>query len=216
MKSANIFNQTLVQIFFPRSITRESGYRAKIFSPQFHEKVPIPISPVQDNHEPPSPKHYVPGSPTSGVRMGTFRSPTEPLKDLQIHTIYTTESQAGHYRRSTENDSLECESDADSFVIASPTTPHVMEEHHPQRRFHQQSRQDSSQTASGGRSDDTMWERQDDSLPNRRRHSDGVYNRHRIIVAAIPGSPASEEGHWSTDHEREAGRSQLHPFVSST
>jgi len=194
-------------IFFPRSITRESGYKAKIISPQIHAKVPMPISPIQDNHDPPSLKRYVPGSLTSGVRMGKFHCPTaEPLEDPQIHTIYATESQAGHYRGSTEDASLGYESDVDSFVMASPTTPHIMD-HHPQRRSHEQNRQDSSQTASGGRSDDTVWERRDDSLPNRRRHSDGVYNHHRIIVASV------SEGHWSTDHEREAGPSQLHPFL---
>ncbi|KIM40373.1 hypothetical protein M413DRAFT_178223 [Hebeloma cylindrosporum] len=207
-------------IFFPRSITRESGYKAKIISPQMSGKVPIPTSP-------PLPDYYgpdIPGSPSSALRMGAFRYAAEPAGASQIHPIYATESQAGHYRHSTESTSPGYESDAESFDMASPTVPsHLMDYQPPQDKPHPQYRHDSSQTAasrptSGGRSDDTVWERQDDSLPHppRRRHSDGpyVYNRHLSVVAAIPGSvPVSEEGHRSTDHERETGSSNLHPYL---
>jgi hypothetical protein len=217
---ADAFAQSLSQIFFPRSITRESGYKAKIISPQISGKVPIPTS---------LPDYYgsdIPGSPISAVRMGAFRCPIEPAGATQAHAIYVTESQAGHSRHSAESISPGYESDAESLAMASPTMPsHLMDYHPPQNKSHPQYRHDSSQTAasrptSGGRSDDTVWERQDDSSPytTRRRHSDGpfVYNRHRSIVAAIPGSvPISEEGHRSTDHERETGSSQLHPYVST-
>ena len=203
-------------------MTQESGYKAKIISPQIFGKVPIPISP-------PLPDYYgpdIPGSPTSEVRMGAFRYPTEPAGASQTHPIYVTESQAGRCRTSAESTSPGYESDAESFAMASPTRPsHQMNCGPPENKQHPQYRHDSSQTAasrptSGGRSDDTVWERKDDSLPHgtRRRHSDGpiVYNRHRNIVAAFPGSvPVSEEGHRSTDHERETGSSQLHPYVSA-
>lgn len=217
MKLVDAFAQILSQVFFPRSITQESGYKAKILSPQISGKIPIP-TPLPDYYGP-----DVPGSPTSAVRMGAFRYPAD---DSQIHPIYVTESQAGQSRHSAESTSPGYESDAESFAMASSTipSPHLIDYHPPKNRSHPQYRHDSSQTAasrptSGGRSDDTVWERQDDSLPHtKRRRSDGpfVYSRHRSIIAVIPGSvPVSEEGHRSTDHERETGSSQLHPYVST-
>ncbi|KAJ3495433.1 hypothetical protein NLJ89_g10622 [Agrocybe chaxingu] len=70
-------------IFFPRSITRESGYKAKIVSPQNSGKVPTVTSPLPNyythdqDHDPTTPKVYTPVSPISanGARMSAFRFP---------------------------------------------------------------------------------------------------------------------------------------------
>lgn len=210
--------KALRQIFFPRSITRESGYKAKIITHHNTAKAPTASSPLPNyypqEHEPPSPKAY---SPTSGNRMNSFRFPNHSYNEpMSPQAVQATESHIGYNRRSMESEtSPGYESDAESIVPVSPSTI----------QFHTISkRQSSSQTAmsrptSGGKSDDTVWERHDDysSGSARRRHADGpfVFNRQGVMVTTIPGSaPASEDGHRSTDLERAGTPSLLHPYVS--
>ncbi|PPQ72203.1 hypothetical protein CVT25_006597 [Psilocybe cyanescens] len=204
-------------IFFPRSITRESGYKAKIVTPHNSAKAPSVASPLPNyyphDHEPSSPKANTVASPVSATRMSSFRFPNEQRSPQE--GVQSTTSHAGHPRRSTESEtSPGYESDAESIALASPSTIHFQS---------LTPRQDSSQTAmsrptSGGRSDDTVWERHDDySSSARRQHADGpfVYNRQGVIVSTIPGSgPASEEeGQRSNDRERAATPSLLHPYL---
>ncbi|KDR75588.1 hypothetical protein GALMADRAFT_248075 [Galerina marginata CBS 339.88] len=206
-------------IFFPRSITRESGYKAKIISPSNSAKPPAATSPLPDYYTrergPSTPKAFVPASPTSGTRMSAFRYPNEPPTPHGYPVPHNADSQAGHPRRSTESEtSPGYDSDAESIVMpASPSTVH----NHAMAPRQNSSHTAMSRPTSGGKSDDTVWEHQDDFPSSaRRRHSDGplLHNRHGTAVATIPGSvPASEEGHRSSDREHSVTPSQLHPYV---
>ncbi|KAF8963619.1 hypothetical protein BDZ97DRAFT_984668 [Flammula alnicola] len=233
-------------IFFPRSITHESGYKAKVISAHQSAKAPTATSPLANYyaHEqgPSSPKPYDsgPASPVSPARMGGFRYSTEQPMAAAGQPVYATESQPARPRRpSGESEtSPGYESDAESIGMAtSPTLPfHMMMTNPPTA---------ASRPTSGGRSDDTVWEHHDDFpvhahgqvellqsgsskfAARRRPHSDGpfVYNRHGIIVAAIPGAGGgasaahSEEGHHgghmhrSSDPHRENAPSHLHPYL---
>ncbi|KAF8911566.1 hypothetical protein CPB84DRAFT_1671675 [Gymnopilus junonius] len=205
-------------IFFPRSITRESGYKAKIISGPHLAKAPAATSPLPDYHyserDPTTPKAHDPSSPSSAMRMSAFRYPVEP-QSPQEYRVHETRSEPAHPRESVESvNSPGYESDAESIAMASPSTV----------QFASVPRHDSSQTAisrptSGGRSEDTVWERQDELSPSgRRRYSGGpfMYHRQGAMLAPIPNSiHASEDGNRSSDRDLTTTTpSHLHPYVS--
>ena len=150
------------------------------------------------------------------MRMSAFRYPTEPHSP-EDYRVHRTDSEAAHPRASFDSEhSPGYESDAESIAIpASPSTT----QHHAMVPRHDSSQTAISRPTSGGRSDDTVWERQEEhSSSARRRHSVGafVYHRHGATLAPIPNSiAASEDGNPSSDRDLSTSApSHLHPYVS--
>lgn len=191
-----------------------------------------------------SPKmHY--GDPNqAAMQMGSFRYPNDPTDhDVAEYSRYAMSSAPRIARSADSGGELSpgYDSDAESFGMApSPTLP-----------FHQRSlrRPDmptgTSRPDSGGRSDDTVWERPDEypfphtqglaeplptsSLKTRKRpRSDGpfVYNSEGVVVSTIPALPnnssrttyesQSNGGPRQSNRERESLPSHLHPYVSAS
>jgi hypothetical protein len=192
------------QIFFPRSITRESGYKAKANSA--HSSNIPPSSPLPNYHhnrDPSSPKSVYTRNPVPEIRMSSFRFP-DSSSPHPFHHLDNQSHPHAPRRNSTESElSPGYESDAESEALSSHLPSlHTMPSH-----------LDSSQPSKSGApsSDDTVWEREQElAALKRRRHSDGpfFYDRRENVVAPHLGTPAAQE----------AGRAQpssshLHPYV---
>ncbi|PPQ81175.1 hypothetical protein CVT24_009475 [Panaeolus cyanescens] len=176
-------------IFFPRSITRESGYKAKIISPQNSAKVPTLTSPLPDyyvhnQNMPDSPKSYFPESDyhfhhEDGDPVAIMSDEGGP------QGVYRTQSQPVRPRPSTDGEmSPGYESDSDSISVTTPTNPIPMQDYFARPQTHVRAESGStgynnsgttqtmvSRPTSGGRSDDTRWERTETQGPEAVDHT---------------------------------------------
>ncbi|KAG2015497.1 hypothetical protein CC2G_008765 [Coprinopsis cinerea AmutBmut pab1-1] len=206
-------------IFFPRSIAQESGYRAKVISPQSSAKPPtISSSAPPDYYYYDHYDHEIgmarpisalesPTSPASAIRMHSFRFPQEPQH-------FDRTSRPPRRRRDsgdTGDLSIAYDSDAESIAMTSQTMQAHPIQHSVSQPGHSRH--------SGATSDDTIWDRQhpDDrrpssSLRSMRRYSDGpfIYNRGGKITRVGIVHPPSQEPLRRTNSRR---RSQLHPYL---
>ncbi|KAK7045629.1 hypothetical protein VNI00_007462 [Paramarasmius palmivorus] len=119
-------------IFFPRSITRESGYRAKISSTPSVEAPDGATSPLPDYYRESHSRN--PSSPKSpdgrrSPRMNAFRFPTQSEYSLPStthmnqHRMMRPASYSSHRRYSSEGDATpDYESDPEN-VASSPAPP---------------------------------------------------------------------------------------------
>ncbi|KAF9012604.1 hypothetical protein BDQ17DRAFT_1344242 [Cyathus striatus] len=203
-----------LMIFFPRSITRESGYKVKVHSPQTSAKPPSVTSPLpdyyQDDRSPSSPKSITShGHPTSpnATRMSSFRFPedvpTDPLHSLEP-------SQPSRRRNSAESEgeaSPGYETDAESIALDS-------------QQLHSL-RQTSTQPSQVLTSEDAALSRPPEgwTLPpdNRRRYSDGfMYHRHGKAVqpgALLRVQPVASQPPTRRERDAFSFHPQLHPYV---
>ncbi|KAF4614593.1 hypothetical protein D9613_003309 [Agrocybe pediades] len=268
-------------IFFPRSITQEAGYKARIVSPSASAKVPTATQPDAASPNPeyynrgraaPSSKAFRGASPVSpNDPMNTFRYPAieregdvtprptvhrpaystesvdEPIPSTETESEGEGEPTSPDYESGAEGDAESIEMAASPSIVTSHT--HHSTAQAPQVQHHAMApRQSSSQTyvsrpTSGGRSEDTVWERQEErststSAGARRRfvhdgpssgyHVSGASRRDGgghgydvgIDMPPIPGSTraSSRPRLRSNDHERPptpmpVSPSPLHPYV---
>lgn len=165
------------QIFFPRSIANEAGYRAKTISPQTSAKPPSIEAPgeyyhdhqqAHDFHNPSNPISMLDGPATpgsAGYRMNAFRFPqSSPHGNKGQHldpTVLIIER-----RDSMDSGDLSLAYDSDGEVLPmtksgvnTPATPHH-HQGHPIRHAQSQPgyRRRGSLSKTGTKSDDTVWE----------------------------------------------------------
>ncbi|KAF9463534.1 hypothetical protein BDZ94DRAFT_1297750 [Collybia nuda] len=196
-------------IFFPRSITRESGYKAKASSPNSSKTPPTSPLPNYYHHHhdrgPSSPKSAYIQNTIPEIRMSSFRFPDSPSPH-PFHALDNQSRPRVGRRNSTESDlSPGYESDAESVALSSHlpslhTMPANLEAIHP-----------TSTSKSAAPSDDTVWERdQENAVYKRRRHSDGpfFYDRRENTVDPRLTSPSTLETGRAVPSS-----SQLHPYV---
>lgn len=189
------------KIFFPRSITHESGYQAKSNSPQTSKMPAVPPAiPQYNSRHLSAQKSPFTRHPPPELRMNSFRFPD----NSPHHSLHLAHSRSDtpHRRDSDVSDlSRGYESDAESVVMAPHLAPF------PTHPVPSQSMPTSMSVAP---SDDTVWEREHELL-QRRRHSDGpfFYNRQgHIVTTAAPWLPSAQE------QGRLHPAPQLHPYVS--
>ncbi|TFK44980.1 hypothetical protein BDQ12DRAFT_673903 [Crucibulum laeve] len=210
-------------IFFPRSVTHESGYKPKPQSPQGSAKAPDLASPIPDyfNHpQPASSKavlhHDQYYSNPAGVHMNAFRFPDEPPAGHPLDVLEPQSQPSRRRRDSAESEiSPGYETDAESIAMDSQAMSlHFVSS----RRITSQT--DVSHLVSGERSEDTVWERPQEHIAPipQRRYSDGpfIYSPPENIIRTIPESPM----HLTRSQPRRLrptspppAPSQLHPYV---
>ncbi|RDB22266.1 hypothetical protein Hypma_010598 [Hypsizygus marmoreus] len=185
-------------IFFPRSITRESGYKAKATSPHSSKMrpPPSPLPHYYDGRHAPSPKSTPVRYPVPEIRMNSFRFPD--ASPTHSSDLRHTQSLPPHRRNSFESElSPGYESDAESIGMPSPPLAPVP----PPPLLAQPT------MSVAPSSDDTVWEREHETAPPpRRRYSDGpFFFDQRGQIAWSPS--VQEEGRGAISP------SQLHPYV---
>ncbi|TFK25709.1 hypothetical protein FA15DRAFT_668226 [Coprinopsis marcescibilis] len=197
-------------IFFPRSVAQESGYRAKIISPETSAKPPtISSQPPSYHHHYQDNEYENPMSnpmsvlhhpmPPSPLRMSGFRFPQQ--QDRRRDSIESGDISLAAY-----------DSDADSVAMSSHTLPHRVRKSMSQPGH---SRSPSNHN-SGSRSEDTMWDgrpHDGDTTSSSRRHSDGpfLYTRHGKFVRSVDRH-SSQMPLRPRDSRRS---STLHPYVAN-
>lgn len=193
-------------IFFPRSITQESGYKARVESQQMSGKPPTVSSPLPDYYQhvrnPSSMKSTYrrhPVSPDSTLRMSAFQFPQQLGHPFHGHD---RQSHPGRRRRSGDSDiSPGYESDTEGVMMPSVVPFQLTPSSRSQTVM-------SMKPASGGRSDDTMWEHQAQATATR-RHSAGSF----AMLAKPTHSDAAVSASQEDLRRRPGVSNQLHPYV---
>ncbi|KAH6910415.1 hypothetical protein BKA70DRAFT_1273055 [Coprinopsis sp. MPI-PUGE-AT-0042] len=208
-------------IFFPRSVAQESGYRARVISPEASK--PATETYYHDHHRhdrgtsnPMSVLGY-PARPTSGTLHRDFQFPAEDQDGIlydDAGPLHSTAASATAY--GGELHSKHTVSRVQSRQDEQRSQRQLQAQQHPiQHSISQPPRS----RGSGTKSDDTVWEEDHDhpaiaSLPSLRRHSDGPFIHHRNGKSTVSRTTSRVES--SAHHERHQSSrcsSQLHPYV---
>ncbi|KAH6913769.1 hypothetical protein BKA70DRAFT_1259435 [Coprinopsis sp. MPI-PUGE-AT-0042] len=216
-------------IFFPRSVAQESGYRARVISPEASK--PATETYYHDHHRhdrgtsnPMSVLGY-PARPTSGTLHRDFQFPAEDqdgiLYDDAGHSIQRPRPPRQSADTGEEDEESLGYDDSDVESMGVSLSKHTVsrvqsrqDEQRSQRQLQAQQHpiqhsisQPPRSRGSGTKSDDTL-------LPSLRRHSDGPFIHHRNGKSTVSRTTSRVES--SAHHERHQSSrcsSQLHPYV---